>query len=68
VEEATTETVGGTLIPSLLDNEDGIETEAFYFGGDVIRASLDVSEGIEDQGMSYSYILFSNLKLVLSKW
>lgn len=68
VEEATTETVGGTLIPSLLDDEDGIETEAFYFGGDVIRASLDVSEGIEDQGMSYSYILFSNLKLVLSRW
>ncbi|EED87578.1 predicted protein [Thalassiosira pseudonana CCMP1335] len=55
VEEATTETVGGTLIPSLLDNEDGIDTEAFYFGGDVIRASLDVSEGIEDQDGNFTH-------------
>jgi hypothetical protein len=47
--------IGGTQIPPLSE-ETTFETDAIYFGGDVIKASLAVTDGSEDQG-DFSFVV-----------
>ncbi|KAL7522456.1 hypothetical protein ACHAWX_007244 [Stephanocyclus meneghinianus] len=47
--------IGGVQIPSLSD-ETAFDTDAIYFGGDVIKASLAVTDGSEDQG-DFSFVV-----------
>ncbi|KAL3788095.1 hypothetical protein HJC23_008157 [Cyclotella cryptica] len=50
-----THEIGGIQIPSLSD-ETTFDTDAIYFGGDVVKASLAVTDGSEDQG-DFSFIV-----------
>mmetsp|Transcript_11293 Transcript_11293/g.23799 ORF Transcript_11293/g.23799 Transcript_11293/m.23799 type:complete len:883 (-) Transcript_11293:34-2682(-) len=48
--------IGGTMIPSLMENCDETSEDSIFFGGDVVKASYTVIDGI-NEGDDFSFVI-----------